>query len=411
MFKRIFLNTSSQVVAKAANVILGFLTVGLLTKYLGVDRYGIYTLAFAYLSFFGIFADFGLQLTLVRELAANDTPDTVKSSYFSIKISLIILATVIALFVLLFFPYSLAIKIAIIVASLATATGYMNGYAASVFQSRVQLDKVALLEVISRISTVALIVMFVFLHLNLFFIIGAILLGNLASLLLAAYWAPSYFRLKGLPELNLVWELVRTSFPIGVTSLLAVFYFKIDTLMLSVMKTTSDVGIYSLSYKIFENIIMIWLLYLASVYPLISRFVKAKDSKKLGRIIKTSLLVGTLFSIVTILVSWISAPWVIAILGDKNFGESVLPFRILIFALPFVTINTLFYYVLLSISKIKGITLILLVSLILNFVINFLVIPKYGYVGTSVSTVITEMVIMFGYGLILLTNKANYDRS
>ncbi len=406
MFKRIIFNTSSQILAKAANVILGFLTVGLLTKYLGVNRYGIYTLAFAYLSFFGILADFGLQLTLVRELASKHTSDEIKSSYFSIKVFLTVFASIMALIVLLFFPYSIQVKTAIVIASFAVAVGYMNGYAASVFQSQVSLDKVALLEVINRISTVALIVIFVFLHWDLSAIILAILAGNLISLVLAAYWAPSYFRVKKLPKLSLVWDLIKVSFPIGVTSLLAVFYFKIDTLMLSVMKTTSDVGIYSLSYKIFENIIMVWLLYLASVYPLVSRFVKSKEHKKLGKIMKTSMLIGIFFSVATIIVSWISAPWVISVLGNKNFTESILPFRILVLSLPFVTINTLFYYVLLSISKIKGIALILLFSLVLNFIFNLLVIPTYGYVGTSVSTVITEMVIMLGYGLILLINRS-----
>ena len=71
LFKRIFVNTTSQIVAKGATVVLGFLTVGLLTRYLGVAQYGIYNLVFAYLTFFGIFADFGLQLSLVRDLSGD----------------------------------------------------------------------------------------------------------------------------------------------------------------------------------------------------------------------------------------------------------------------------------------------------------------------------------------------------
>ena len=87
MFKQIIINTSSQIIAKIATVILGFFTVGLLTRYLGVAKYGIYNLVFAYLTFFSIFADFGLQITLVRDLSGKaETSKKLKSIYFSLKI-------------------------------------------------------------------------------------------------------------------------------------------------------------------------------------------------------------------------------------------------------------------------------------------------------------------------------------
>src|SRR3990172_6174015 len=107
LIKKIFINTSSQVVAKVATVILGFLTVGLLTRYLGVNQYGIYTLVFAYLSIFGVFADFGLQLSLVRDLSGeSSSTSNLKSTYFAIKVLLSLTATILSLITLVLFPYS-----------------------------------------------------------------------------------------------------------------------------------------------------------------------------------------------------------------------------------------------------------------------------------------------------------------
>lgn len=402
LIKKIFINTSSQVVAKAATVVLGFLTVGLLTRYLGVNQYGIYTLVFAYLSLFGVLADFGLQLSLVRDLSGEDaSANNLKSTYFAIKIFLSLAATILSLITLVFFPYSGTIKTAIVVGSLAVGVGYMNGYGASVLQSKLKLDMAALLEVINRIATVIAIVIFFLLHLDLYAFICAVLIGNIVSLAVNIWTAPDYFHFRSIPPFHLIVDVVKASFPIGITTLLGALYFKIDTMMLSVMKTTADVGIYSLSYKIFENIIMLWLFYMATVYPLLSQYMKSKDRKRFKMVVNSSLIIAILFSIVAIIVGFFAAPLAIRILGGNNFIESILPFRLLLFAIPFVIVNNLFYYVLLTISKIKYILVTLLISLTFNFFVNLAIIPKYGFIGTSVSTIFTELIVMLGYLIVV----------
>lgn len=401
IFKKIAINTTSQIIAKGATIVLGFLTVGLLTRYLGVVQYGIYNLVFAYLASFGIFADFGLRLTLVRDLSGVNEQNELKSTYFALQIILIVLSTCLALFFLLIFPYSATIKMAIIVGSLAVGVGYLNGYGASVLQSKVKLDTAALLEVINRLVTVGAIVAFVWSKFNINAIISSVLIGNIVTLVINIYLTPEYFRLKNFPSLSLLYTIIKSSFPIGITSLLAVLYFKIDTMMLSVMKTTADVGIYSLSYKIFENIIMLWLFYMASVYPLMSRAVKEKARSQLDALMKSSIVIAGVFSVITIVVGWVAAPFAIGILGGSNFLASIMPFRILVLALPFVFINIVQYYLLLSLSKIRFIVQTLVVALVFNFIVNLAVIPTYGYIGTSVSTIFTELIVMFGYTIVV----------
>lgn len=401
LIKKIAVNTTSQIVAKGATVVLGFLTISLLTRYLGVAQYGIYNLVFAYLASFGIFADFGLRLTLVRDLSGEQEQSELKSTYFALQVILTLLSTFLALIFLLLFPYSPAIKMAIIVGSLGVGVGYMNGYGASVLQSKMKLDTAAILEIINRVVTVGAIVLFVWLQLNINAIISTILIGNIVTLVINMYITPEFFRLKHFPRLSLLSGIIKSSFPVGITSLLGVLYFKIDLMMLSIMKTTADVGIYSLSYKIFDNIIMLWLFYMASIYPLMSLAVKEKARPKINTLLKGSLVIAVVFSVFTIVISWLAAPLVINILGGKNFFASIMPFRILVIALPFVFINDVLYYLLLSLSKIRLITLTLVSALAFNFIVNLLIIPTYGYLGISVSTVITEMITLIGYAIAL----------
>lgn len=400
-FRRIFVNTFAQIIAKAITVTLGFLTIGILTRYLGVDQYGVYNLVFAYLAFFGILADFGLRLTLVKDLTGEKSKVKLKSAYFTLQIFLIILSTFLSIIFLFLFPYSLTTKMAIIVGSVAVGVGYMNGYGVSVLQSKVRLDISAILEIINRVVTVIAIVSFIWLKWNIYAIISAILIGNIATLIINICIAPGYFRLRGFPSFALLFSIVKSSFPVGITILFSMLYFKVDTMMLSIMKTTADVGIYSLAYKIFENIIIVWLLYMASLYPLISNAVNTKNRLQLKALTNSSLLIALGFSIFLIIASWLMAPLAIDILGGNDFMQSVAPFRILIFALPLIFINNIHYYLLISLSRIWSITLILFLALVFNFVINLYIIPSYGYIGTSISTVITEICTLIGYSLVL----------
>ena len=403
--KKIFINTTSQITAKGLTVVLGFLTVGLLTRYLGVEQYGIYNLVFAYLAFFGVFADFGLQLSLVREFSNSKEQNDLRSTYFALKIILISLSIFLSIIFLLLFPYSTTIKMAIILGSLAVGVGYMNSYGAAVLQSKMKLDTAALLEVINRIVTVSAIFVFVWFKWNIYSIICTILIGNIVTVIINMRITPEYFQLKCVPSFTSLYTIMKFSFPIGITSLLSVLYFKIDTMMLSVMKTTIDVGIYSLSYKVFENIIMIWLFYMASVYPLLAKAVKDKTETQLKTLVKSSSIIAIIFSLFIIGISWIAAPLVIHLLGGNIFLASITPFRILLFALPFVFVNNVQYYLMLSKMKIGFIMLILIISLIFNFIVNLIIIPRYGYIGTSVSTVITEIITMIGYTILLQKDK------
>jgi len=66
IFYKIGLNTLIQIAGKIATVIFSIFTVSLLTRYLGLEGYGEFTLVFAYLAIFGVIADFGLHLSMIK---------------------------------------------------------------------------------------------------------------------------------------------------------------------------------------------------------------------------------------------------------------------------------------------------------------------------------------------------------
>ena len=67
--RRVASNTAVQIAGKGAVLLLGAASIAVLTRYLGPDDYGNYTLALMYMQLFAVLADVGLYTTVVREIS------------------------------------------------------------------------------------------------------------------------------------------------------------------------------------------------------------------------------------------------------------------------------------------------------------------------------------------------------
>lgn len=386
-YKKIGFNTLIQVVGKVISVGLGFVTVFLLSRYLGTEGYGNFTLAFTFVSFFSVIADFGLQTTMLRELSQAEHHDKYKS-FLLLKILLTIAASVAAAITLFFFPYSVMLKYAILIAIVAVAISNVTTSGTIIFQSRLRLDVVTYIDIITKVCTVALIFLFIQLQLNLYYIIATVLLGNLLGMLV------TFLMLRG--NISLSFNLAQMknilimSIPIGITTFLGLASFKIDTIMLSVMKSATDVGLYSLAYKVLENLLVIWGFYMASVYPILSKYHAKHEFENIKTLLRNSVLIAIGMSAGIIFIGFLFAPFVVAIFGGAAFKESIPSLQILLFALPFLFINTLFTDFFFSTKANRFALNAIIVGLISNVLLNIWLIPLYGFIGASYVTVLSS---------------------
>ena len=84
--KKIAKNTFYQIAGKGLGLILGLVTIGLMTRYLGQTGFGYYTTIVAYLQFFGILVDMGLSLTIVKLITDPKNDQTkIVNNVFSLR--------------------------------------------------------------------------------------------------------------------------------------------------------------------------------------------------------------------------------------------------------------------------------------------------------------------------------------
>ena len=141
---------------------------------------------------------------------------------------------------------------------------------------------------------------------------------------------------------------------------------------------------------------------MASIYPLWSNFFSKLEYIKYRDLLRNTLIVQFGVSLLVVIFGYSFATLIMRAFGGSNFFSSIQPFRILLLATPFFFLNNIFYYVILSFGKTKYLILPLLVSLIANVVINLYSIPRYGYIGTSVTTVITEIFTSLLYVIVFI---------
>jgi O-antigen/teichoic acid export membrane protein len=390
-------NTAIQTIGKIISAGMGFVTIGILTRYLGESGFGIYTLVFVYLSFFGIFGELGLQLTMVRELNKQNKNEAILGTYFWLKVILSALSVIIALIFLLFFPYNWTVKSAIIIASFGFALGNFNTFGSTIFQSKVRLELVTFSDLISRIVTTLLIVVFVFLHFNLNIILSALIIGNCASLFFNFYQFKYLSSIRYIFDRLLAKNLIIKSLPVALITLLSLLYFKIDTMILSLYRPSEELGYYGLVNKIFDNLLVLWGFYMASVYPMLSDFVYKLQNEKALVLWNKSKKTALFSSVIIAIVGIIFAPLVISLFGGNRFEGSILSLRIVLIGLPFFYLNNLFFHLCLTKEKSKIPIYAILISLLFNLVLDLLFIPKYGYISASIITVSTEILLFVSY--------------
>ncbi len=392
--QKIAYNVVFNTITKLLSTILALVSIGLMTRYLGRDGFGDYATVLAFFSFFSALLDLGLYSVATREISRKDADERkIIGNVFTLRILTSATVLIIAPILIFFLPYSKEVKEGILIVSFAyiASSSYMvlNG----IFQKNLRMDKVASTELIGK----AIQVLLVFLAVKMDWGFRAIILSLLANMLFAFsvvfLLSRKYVKFRPTIDFEYWKKFLKMSFPMGVSAFITFLYFKMDTILLSILKGSEDVGIYNMAYKILENITFFPAMIVGLVLPLFSAYIFTERKKfckianktaKVFFLIVVPLVVGVLFL----------AEDVIRIIGGDKFLVSANVLRILVFALAFIFYGNFFNSILLSANLQKTLMRILAVCAVFNISLNSALIPKFSYLGAAWVSVGTEMLVV-----------------
>ncbi|MEX0916671.1 MAG: oligosaccharide flippase family protein, partial [Candidatus Spechtbacterales bacterium] len=256
MLFKIGVNTIAASLGRAVGSVLALFSVALMTRALGVEGFGEYATIIAYLTTFQILADLGLYSLFTREISQSPSREReLLSIFFTLRLLAGAFLLALAVGLVFFFPYSHNVQIGVALASFGFLAISLTQLFMGVFQTRVAVYKAAIAEILGRAAQLGLVAIFFWQGGGLLSFVAALIISSFviffANLFFA--WRIIPFRLAlPLPEAR---RIMRTAIPIAVSIIFTLLYFRMDTLMLSVMKGPAEVGLYSGAYKVLETFI------------------------------------------------------------------------------------------------------------------------------------------------------------
>ncbi len=176
-----------------------------------------------------------------------------------------------------------------------------------------------------------------------------------------------------------------SSFFIAVLSL----YSYVDTLMLSVMRSDQETGLYNAAYRLYEGLINLPVIIATVVGPKLARYF-VSDRTRHARL--TRLSVASAFGLAVpaaVATVWL-APWLVVTLFGAAYEPSAPVLVILALGFVFVFPLQLMHSVAISVNEERLLLAAGLVGLVANVGLNLFLIPVYGMHGAAAATVASE---------------------
>lgn len=400
--RKIAYNVFFNATAKIFSTILALVSIGFITRYLGKEGFGDYATVMAFFSFFGSIADLGLYSIATREISrvgANEKK--IMGNVFTLRIFSSFLVFIFSPLVF-FLPYSQDIKVGIMIAAASFVFSSSYSVLNGIFQKNLTMDRVAITEFLGKIIQLGIVVGAVKLELGFSSIIFSLFFYMAFNFIIILFLSRKYIPFKFEFDFRYWKKFLKESLPMGIAATISFFYFKMDTILLSIIETSAEVGIYNAAYKIIENITFFPAMIIGLILPLTSRYIFTNPKKfqqvsdktfKFFVVLIVPIVIGTLFL----------ADGIIKLIGGIGFAESANTLRVLIFSLAFIFFGTFFNNILLSGNLQKKLMFVLSFCAILNISLNIILIPNYSYVGAAYTAVGTQFfVAIFGF---LLSKK------
>lgn len=394
-------NTVIQSIGRALMMGMSLISTALITRYLGPSDYGIYSFVFVYVSFFHIITDLGTNTIVTREISQDKKFSSfLLSNTISLRIVLSFFSISLACLIISIMNYPLTTKFLIYMASIILIVEALKTTIDIIFEANLKMEYVVISNVLISLSFLILTALFVCRGGTLGHLIIVSLASNLIGLLTAYLFSKKFVKIKLSLNFNFWKKIIKESIPLGIAFFMISIYWRIDVVMLSLMKGNQAVGLYNISFKFIEIGTILSGMIMASIFPILSDKFKS-DPQWLKTIYQKSLKYMLIIGIFLALFFVILADKIILYVSGEEFKESILSMQFLGLIYPVYYPGALIGYMFIVIGKQWVNTIFNTLAVLFNITLNLVLIPKYSFYGSSFATVVTEVVQVIAALLVL----------
>ncbi|MBW0016732.1 MAG: oligosaccharide flippase family protein [Mycobacterium sp.] len=392
---------SVQLICRVLGMLASVVSVAMTARYLGPGRYGELTIAVAFIGMWTSLANLGVGTVIVRRVSSG-TGDLERLVRINSGLSLVYcvpLASVAAVSGLLIYSDA-DVRVMLVVLSGQLLMLTMTTRFEPVFMSTVRFAAVAVSDVVSRVATLGAVCWLVTTHADVIWFAVAQLIPPALQLLIQGTAAARHISLRPVFAPREAAELLRESLALMGVMVVGILYWRADGVILSLVSTHAEVGVYGLAYTVAFNTEALSVFFLKSTLSTATGLF-SRDVPAFAAFQRHSVEMMYFLAAPVAVVGAVLAGPLIGLLGDQAFvgrGAPTLGLLFIAAALRFVTSTV--GQGLFACHQQRYFFRAFVVTLVVNVAMNFVLDYRFGAVGAGVTLVCTELM-----GLVLASRR------
>lgn len=391
---RIIRNIFALFAGNVAVNLLSFVLMVFIARSLGDVGVGQYSFIFAFGSLILLLGNPGLEYIIVKEVPADKgLLATYGGNILSLKIVLAVLAVSVTVVLSLLVNKTQSLIYSLLIVCVIYGFNAVGSTFSSILHANERMDLTSLAQVAERVVALGFGVIVLYWARSVLYLVLVLLVSRVVREIFCFYFSNRYFT----PVLRrdwLIWkELFIKSIPFSLSIFFLYIYYRIDTVMLSLMVNDQVTGWYNAAYRLVDVVNYIPFLTVAAILPPMARSSK-QDRELLRDIFNRSFRYLTILGMPIGVGMYLLSPRIIELVYGQGFGNAAFALRILIWGEILVFVNYLGGQFLNVVDKEKIYTTIIGITAGVNIILNLFLIPRYTYFGAAWATVACEIIVL-----------------
>ena len=388
---------SGQIITLTLNMIVMIY----IARYLGEEKYGMFSFAIAFINLFAIFGNFGMKPIIIREISGDRTnARKILGTAIIVKLFLAIVSIVSAILAAYLLGYKKQLIILIAILSVNILISYklttFRFVFEAIYESELRMEYPIVFRIIDALLLLVLILLISLFNLSLTKITLFYVLSAIPGFLLTLIFSFKYFKPDFSLDFNLAKWLFVESCPLALYVGLNTLYLSSDIFLLKTLVNDAAVGFYSAAFRLVYPLSFIPTAIVMSLFPLMSKYFY-NSQKKLLKLFYSGIKILVLIGMGMGLVTTFYFKEIIKLLYSSQYLAAAVPLMLLMWAELFFFLNFFFSDFNTSIHQQQRNMYAVFIMLLVNVILNIIIIPVWGINGASIVRVATNML-----GFILL---------
>ncbi|ALG14090.1 hypothetical protein AOZ06_50945 [Kibdelosporangium phytohabitans] len=380
-------------VARVSALPLAIVTLGIATQYLGEHGYGIMTTAIVFVGLFETLTSQGIGTVIVRRVSGKQKASLAHliglDLTFSLTYALPLGLTAASVGVLTYSDPQ--VQSALLVLSAGLVCNAVASCFDAVFDVHVKYGTIAIAEFFSRVITLGCAAAVAFTDAGLLAMCAVQILPNLLKMVVNGLAAHRLTPMRPIGDLNAILNLVKESIPFTLIMLIAVIYWRVDGVLLSLLSDTREVAAYGIAVQLAFTLNMLPQVFSRTALSTINEGY-ASDPARFRRAVASGYRFLLLFATPVAVLGIPLAERLVTAVGSDEFASGATPVLRLFFvacAISFLT--SIISDAMVAAHQQRFLTTLSAVNLVVNIALNIILIPRFGAVGCGIALIVTEL--------------------